>query len=277
MKVTSVEIQADGSNQVVVLSFRDPRRLQPFNVKTIVGLDADEIIARYYGVSGTKKYYNLSLEKREPVIQIELNPDFSVDQTYSDLRDQIYKMIASSRTGIINVRFKNVAEVVAVVSGFVTKVENSLFDKVPGVSITINCAEPLLKAPTPTVIDILTLSTASANIQDLKSTAPHGFIFEMGFLNPVATFEVYPPDNEWSFAVEPVGGFLAGDILHFSSELNNKYLYVVRGGNTIHLADVIQSGSIWPILFPGDNVFEFSNPTDLVWEAVSHYPTYWGV
>lgn len=278
MKLTSVELHPQGSSEVMVLSFRDPRRLNPYNVKGIVGLDADEIVALYYGVSGSNaKYYNLSQAKREPVMQIELNPGFGEGQSFSDLRDGVYKMIASSRTGIIEIQFKNGTEVVAVLLARATKVENPLFDKTPGVTISLSCLEPMLKAPTRTVLDTLTLDPASSNIVDAKSTAPHGFLFEIGFSAPQANLTVRPSDHAWSFVVTPSGGFLTGDIVHFSSELNNKYLYVVRGGSTIYLADVVQPGAIWPILFPGDNVFEFDNPTSLIWNAVSFYPTYWGV
>jgi hypothetical protein len=276
MKVTSIEIHPSGSSEVVILSFRDPRRLNPFNVTSIVGLDADEIVPRFYGVSGDKKYYSLSMEKRQPVFKIDLNPSFS-DQSYSDLRDQLYRSIASSRTGVVDIQFKNGTEVVAVLSGFVSKLENDLFAENPNVTLTIDTIEPILKAPTRTSLDILTLDAASTHILDSKSTMPHGFIFEMGFLGAQASLVITPPDDAWAFTITPVGGFLLGDIIHFSSELNNKYLYVHRAGVDIHLADVIGTNPIWPILFPGDNVLEFSNPTNLVWESVAFYPTYWGV
>lgn len=276
MKVTSVEIHPSGSTEIVILSFRDPRRLNPFNVKNIVGLDADEIVPRFYGVSGANKYYSLSIEKREPVFEIELNPSFD-GQSYSDLRDQLYRAIASSRSGIVDIQFKNGTEVIAVLSGFVSKLENDLFNKNQNVKLTISTIEPVLKAPVRTSVDILTLDAASAHILDSKSTMPHGFIFELGFLGAQASLAITPPDDSWAFTITPVGGFLLGDILHFSSELNNKYLRVRRAGVDIHLADVIGSNPIWPIMFPGDNVFEFSNPTNLVWEAAAFYPTYWGV
>ncbi len=276
MKVTSIEIHPSGSTEVVILSFRDPRRLNPFNVSSIVGLDADEIVPRFYGVSGVNKYYSLSLEKREPVFKIELNPSFD-GQTYSDLRDQLYRAISSSRSGLIDIKFKNGSEVVAILSGFVSKLENDLFAEHPSATMTISTVEPILKAPVRTSLDILTLDAASTHILDEKSTMPHGFIFELGFLGAQASLVITPPDDAWSFSITPVGGFLLGDILHFSSELNNKYLYVRRSGVDIHLADVIGVNPIWPIMFPGDNVFEFSNPTNLVWESVAFYSTYWGV
>lgn len=279
MKVTSVEIHPSGSAEVIVLSFRDPRRLNPFNVKAIVGLDANDIVAQYYGVSETtnEKYYTLSQTKKEPIFQIELNPRYSEEVTPSDLRDQLYRSIASSRTGLLEIQFKNGEAVVATLSGFMTSVEPVLFDKIQGVELKLKCTEALLKAPARQELDILTLNPASSNIVDNFSTAPHGFLFEIGFLDAQASLVVHPPDDAWNFTITPSGGFLGGDVVHFSSELNDKYLYVIRAGNKIYLADAIQKGSVWPILFPGDNVFEFDNDTNLVWEAVSFYPTYWGV
>lgn len=277
MKVTSIEVHPDGSSQVIVLSFRDPKRLNPYNVRKIVGLDADEIVPRYYGVSGTKKYYTLSLEKRDIVMQIELNPSYSLGQTPSDLRDAVYKMISSSRTGVIEVQFKNGSEVVAAVSGFVSKVENDLSEKTSLVNLTIACKEPFLKAPERTSLNVLSLDPLSSNLADIKSSAPHGFIFEMGVLSPISSLVITPPDDSWYFTVTPPGGFLSTDVIHFSSELNNKYLFVRRSGSDIHLAESIVAGSVWPILFPGDNVFEFANEADLTWVSVAYYPTYWGV
>lgn len=279
MKITSVEIHPEGSSDICVLSFRDPRRLNSYNIKGITGLDADEIVPKYYGVSGDSitKYYNFSMEKREIGVLVELNPNFSANESYSDLRDRIYKMIASSRTGVIWINFKNEDESIAAISGFVTKLEASLFTGTPEVQITVTCHDPMLKAVAPTIIDVSELDPALTTIQDDLSTAPHGLTFEMEFTAATASFHIHSVLDEWSFEVTPSGGFLIGDVLHFSSEFKNKYLYIQRGVLTIHLADVIYPGSIWPILFPGENEFVCEDPANMEWVAISHYPTYWGV
>lgn len=281
MKLTSVELHPKNSENVVVLSFKDPRRLERYNVRDISGLDADEIIARYYGTSsedGKVKFYSFALEKREPIFRIELNPRFGQDESYSDLRDDFYKMIASSRTGLIEIQFKNGNVVVATISGFVSKFESPNFTKTPEILLTVKCKEPMLKAPEPVEMNVLNLDPAATMINDPQSTSPHGFKFELGFVNDLASLVLTDPfDASWRFEVMPAGGFLAGDVLHFSSELNDKHLYVVRGGVTIHLANVITPSSVWPILFPGENTFSFENDASVVWEAISYYPTYWGV
>lgn len=257
MKLTSIEIHPENSSDVVTLSFRDPKNTKRYNVKEITGLDAD------------------TLDQRLVVMRIGLNPSF---RSYSDLRDILYKMIASSRTGRVQLRFLNGLSVIAVTSGFVSKLEAPHFGKVPEVVLTVQCDDPRLKAFTPVSESVSGLDLSNVNISDDESTAPHGFIFELGITADISDISIIAPaDPTWSFEVVPSGGFTLGDELYFSSEVNNKYLYIIRGGTTINLADVILPGSIWPLIFPGNNIFTFSNATHLRLDALSYYPTYWGV
>lgn len=278
MKLTSVELHADGSSAVVELSFRDPSRQNPFNVKAITGLDADEIVPRFYGTPGSTAFYNMMLGKRTIVARIELNPRYELGESPSSLRDTIYKMIASSRKGLIHVHFKLDETVVAQISGFVVKAEAPQFEKLSEVQLTIECTEPMLKAPYEVSLDVIALDPSLTNVEDLISTAPHGFRFQAAFTADLDEFRMTDPgDPDWEFRVVPLDGFTNGDVLHYSSEYNNKYLYVVRGGVTIHLADVIIAGSVWPMMFPGDNVLSLDNGPSYDWLYISYYPTFWGV
>lgn len=280
MKLTTVEIHPENSSEVIILSFRDPKRTNSYNVKAIIGLDADEIVPRYYGKSGVsgKKFFNLTLEKRDITLRVELNPNFSEDESYSSLRDALFKVIASSRTGAIEIQFKNVDEVVAVTSGFIKKFEASQFTKNPEVQITVQCDDPMLRAPLAVSLDVEGLDPMQTLVIDSLSTAPHGFKFEIEFMDAATSFIIGDPfDADWSFRVIPTPGFVSGDQLYFSSEFNDKYLYVVRGVSTIHLADAVQPGSIWPILFPGENNLGIEGYSGLDWVSITHFPTYWGV
>lgn len=285
MKITSVELHPDGSASEAILSFRDPTRSNSYNVREITGLDADEITAKYYGGSGSSaKFYNLEMEHRQPVFRIQLNPNYEEDETHSSLRDALYRMIASSRTGKLSVHFKNGSTVVAAISGFVSKLESPLFEKEPEVKITLDADDPMLRALTPEVIDVEDLDPDTTVITDLLSTAPHGFKFELTFVAAKASVNLHDPgDATWAFEVTPAGGFLIGDVLHFSSEKNDKYLYIQRGGTQIHVADKITPGSVWPILFPDVNTIKIDGVVvtlgvrNMNWTALSHRPSYWGV
>lgn len=285
MRITSVELHPAGSANVAVLSFRDPSRSNSYNVRAITGLDADEIVARYYGGSGgSAKFYDLDLEARQPIFRIQLNPNYSEDESYSNLRDELYRMISSSRTGKLSVHFKNGETVVAAISGFVKKLESPLFEKEPEVHITLDADDPMLRALEPIELDVEDLNPDETVITDDLSTAHHGFKFALSFAEAEASVNFHDPDDDtWSFEVTPAGGFLIGDVLHFSSEKNDKYLYIQRDVDQIHVADKITSGSVWPILFPGINTLKVDGVTivgagyNVNWDSISHRPSYWGV
>lgn len=282
MDITSVELHPAGSSLVHVLSFRDPRRLNPYNVSSIEGLDADNIRAKYYGISANSddQFYNLMQEDREVTVSVQLNPDFSAGKTYSELRDDLYRSISSSRTGLMQLQFKFDDAVVAAISGWITKFESDLFAETPVVKMTITTNDPVLKALDPVVVDVTGFGGGPINIPDLVSTAPHGFDFTMTFPAGNVYQSIKPPGVgtwPWEFKIAPAGGFLAGDVLHVSTDFKTKAVYIVRGAATIHIADGIQPGSVWPVMFPGDNEFILEWPGASVWSSISYYETFWGV
>ena len=286
MRVTSVELRPEGSSDVIQLSFRDPRSLNPYQIKSIAPLDADELTPQFYGTSGdsTKRYYNLTLKKREPVALIGLNPRYGepTDNSYSELRDRLYRLIQSSRTGVVDIVFQADGEDVAVISGTVSKFEAGHFTSKPEVQLTFNCSNPMLQSPDRFVLvgddEHPPVTEDDITIVDEISTAVNGFRFEAQLSGgPYSSFVISPPgvSPEWKFDVRPHGGFLDGDVLHFSSEFKNRYIYIQRGGTKIYLADVIRAGSIWPLLFPGSNSFHTNHPVQ--WNKIDHYVTFWGV
>lgn len=279
MKLTSVELHPAGSSEEVVLSFRDPSSANPYAVKGIVGLDADEITARYYGGSGTSKFYNPTVEKRDVVIQMGLNPRYDQDESYSGLRDQVYRMVASSRTGKVQIQFKNGTDIIAAVTGSISKIETPQFEKEQQVTVTINCDDPILRSTGyyagPDAGDGLNELYV---INDDLSTAPHGFIFQATFVNPLASFKIEDPDNLWHFETVPPDGFLVGDEIVFSSDSKQRQIFQNRGGIFLrHLADTVLPGSYWPIIFPGSNTYHIDNKDDLTVDTILYQTAYWGV
>lgn len=286
MKLTSIELRSEDSllrpSKACVLSFRDPKGDNPYIIMGIDGLAADQIIPHHYSGSGNSslKYYNLMLQKREVIIKVALNPSFELNKTYSDLRDELYKMISYSRTGLVYIKFKNENETTAITKGFITKLDASSSSNKPEVQITILCDDPMLQAPRKTVVDITGFDPGGTIINDTLSTAPHGFRFGMNFTGLVYNLTISDPTNpywEFELATWQIGGFKDGDVLHFSSYPKDKYLYVARGGTNIHIADSLTFNSVWPIIFPGENVFVFNPSPYLNWAFIEYTSTYWGI
>lgn len=281
MKITSVELRPAGSTDVFELSFRDPSSRNPYQVRTIHGLDADEITSRYYGSGGSgSKYYTPTLVKRQPVFLMGLNPRYAGDDdenSYSALRYRLYRAINASRTGIIEIRFLNGTSPVAFINGRVTKFEAGLFTEKPEVQITFDCPYPMLRGLSRVVLGPYTSNDIT--VTDDISNAQHGFRAKIKFAGNTSNFfmtGVEPPEGkprEWSFEINYA--FKTDDVLTLANEPSGLELYVERSGGITHLADKVKAGSLWPIIFPGSNNFRCPF-YPVTWESISHYRTYWG-
>ncbi len=281
MKITSVELYSN-NKKAASFSFRDPGAVNPYMVQGIFGLDADEIVPKFYSLSpdGLNKYYDSALKNREIVIRVALNPNTDLKKTYSDLRDDLYRAIYASRTGLIQLRFNNKLATVAAVSGRIVKFEAPHFNQTPEVQLTVRCSDYFLKALDAVEVNYDILATPTT-IVDPFSTAPHGFSLNLKFTADTTSFVMRDSATpSWLFTVTPgvIGantGFKTNDELYFSSE-GDKQIYIVRSATTIQLVDKVQQGSYWPMLFPGENDLEIVTGA-FTWGYIKYYPTYWGV
>lgn len=283
MRLTSIDLYSNNT-QVAALSFKDPRSKNPYIAQQFTGLDASEIVPKFYGTNtdSTVNHYNLVVNKREIVILVALNPQFGRRKSYSELRDDLYRGIAASRDGLVQLRFKNGSKTIAAISGFVTKFENNLFSKTPQIQITISCECGILRSLDETQVDLAKLSD-DVTIVDNVSTAPHGFKFNVTFDAISSDFVIRDSSTpSWTFTVTPgtIGansGFLVNDVLHVASAHDGNTVYVERGAETIYLVDKIELGSAWPVLFPGANNMQFIADGAFTWNALTYYYSYWGV
>ena len=282
MRLTGIDLLTDGAN-IVSLGISEVGSAERYLLKAAVGLDAGDIVHKFYGFaqgSTTERFYNFKLTKRDIVLRIVLNPNYSVGQNISDLRDELYAAISANRSGLIDVMFKSGGAAAAKLVGYITKFEVPHFSKVPEVQITITCDDPMLRGITPMKVDIATLPTANPIvISDNESTAPHGFQMVCVFtaITPSFTIQSAEISPDWSFEVTPVTPFQVDDILLLSSEFGNKRLLVDDGSSIIQLMDRLTPGSVWPTIFRGNNEFWFPELANFDWVELTHYAAHWGV
>jgi hypothetical protein len=281
MKVSDISIY---SNDIETVSFSlsqsDPK--SQFMVRDMAGLDSEELIPRFYGFGAqTKtKFYDFVMKPRNIVIRFVLNPRFNLDESYSDIRDSLYRSISSVRSGLVYLHFNSGGSTVARISGFITKFEVPYFTPLPEVQISVRCDDPVFRGINP--VSYLAPSLKTINpiiVPDSISTAPHGFSFQLTFkaATPQLTIQDKETNPDWLFKVIPSGGFLVGDILNFSSDYVNKQLYLTRGGVITYLVDKITPDSIWPTIFPGVTTLYFLEIANFNWNKLEYYPTFWGV
>lgn len=278
------------AEQFASFSLSSVDQSQSYILEQAVGLDPDQISPVFTGSwtegSVKEQYFEMKLPPRNVALKIKLNPQLG-SETYSSLRDHIYRLIARSRTGKVELRFMYNSAIVATLQGLVTKVESQLFDTDPKIQISLYCAEPLLKSasyisdiPNPTFP-----ADFNWSITDNESTAPHGFKAKI----VVGNYHLY------SLAIQTVTGydnlvffidkaFSPDDEIYISSEEGNKYLYFKRGSTITHLVDKVSPGSFWPMIFPGENTFFLDAPAEeelfgytVYFESLTYKYHYWGV
>lgn len=281
MRVTSVSLLAN-DEQTLQFDLRNVNAQSQYVVRTIIGLDADEIVPRFYGFSkdGVKRFYDFRLKQREIIMRVVMNPRFNLNETHSDIRDELYRAISATRSGLLQLQFYAGASVVAQISGHMTKLEVPYFSKTPELQLTIRCGDPIFRGINPVIMEPEDLEEENPIIiADSLSTAPHGFETQVTFTATTPTFTIQntETDPEWDFKITPPSSFLAGDTLHIGSGFTNRYLYMVRGGVTTHLLDLVDPGSVWPTIFPGFNEFHFADIDNFDWNFIKFYAAYWGV
>lgn len=280
MRVTSVDLYSNDKRRVK-FDVVGPDVRNPYLLKGIAGTDAEEIIPMFYGQGSEshEKYYDMKMPARELVIRIGLNPNYQLSQRAGDLRDNLLRMISSKRGGLIQIRLNDGAVSTAAISGFITKFVGPITGKEPEAQITIRCDDPLFKALTPTNAILASIADSPFTVIDPVSTAPHGFKMKVAFSANHSDFVMVPTGGspDWEFQIDY--DFLTGDELYISSDTDDKHVYRVRSAATLHLADLIVPGSIWPIMFPEEeNEFTITGHNDdMTIDEWYWYETFWGI
>jgi hypothetical protein len=276
MRVQRISLYSDNS-EIISFDMTGPDVRNPYTIKAITGLDADEIVPRYYssGLISGNSFNELALGPREITLRIDLKPNYRLDQHPADLRAILMGAIASSREGTIQLRFIDGGKCWGAIKGFVTKFEAPLTTKDTEVQFTMKCDDPIIRSLDVTSAIIAELDVDEPLIIDPISTSPHGFRFKATFWAATGGFTWGDESEEWAFVIDY--DFLTDDELYFSSEYGNKYLYRVRSAVTLQLMDKIEPGSVWPMIFPRrENQFVIAG-LPINWNEFFWYETHWGV
>jgi hypothetical protein len=259
MRVTSLELVTDDET-FLKTSLQAPLPTDRFHPKAIYGLDPDELIAKFYGFGGDNTaFYRVGMKAREITMRLVLRPNWELGESYSDLRDDLYRAISKNRGSAIQILLKSGPTILAETTGYIRRFEVPFFNKDPELQITLECPDPFFRSYAG--FEFLTAdfdSTGYISLPDQLSTAPHGFEAQFTVAGALASF-VIQDDNtpNWSFSFTNTGGagFIASDILNINTNSGKLEVKVTRSSVETALMDSVDTDSIWPILFPGDNQF----------------------
>lgn len=247
------------------------------------GFDLDEINPSLFGSFEDDEYATMQPNDRLIVMKIKLQPQLVDDETPSSLRDNIYRIISATRTGLLELRLMNQGSPVAYIRGYMKKFESDLFSSEPVIQISINCPDPIFRGVTAvnplSILEPSPPTIAEAVIEDNISTAPHGMLGALAFIadpvNSYFTIQGKYGTTEAPFRIDYQ--FQEDDFLYWDNTHEAKSLYVYRFPDTIKLLDKLHIGQVWPMIYPGYNRLGFSEPTKVGWWDLQYYHHFWGV
>lgn len=288
MRITDIELYS-GDQEVLRFALGPPGPGDEFHVKAVYGLDADELIPKFTGraANNNNPLYRISMKPREIVMRLTLNPNWSNGETYSDLRDRVYRAIHGSYSGGLDLICKYGPSPIAKITGSITKLEVPLFNEDSELQITLRCEDPMFRSVAPIEYDTSDFYTDGyMPIYDGQSTAPHGVEMQFTFVSGAAFFSLADapsPDHQWRLYMnQPMDGvnFAIGDTLYILNDETNREIKWTRAGtgDTTSLMDVLVHGSRWPVVFPGITQFYVENLLSSARvDFVKFHSAFWGI
>lgn len=316
MKITDIEICSPGAapNTLVthlVLTMNNQDKTNPYILKKITGLEPGEIIRTY---NDGPKFFRMRPKERVLGLSVKINPFYSSNpwvqgSNIGELRDRIYNIVAwNSKATTWNddtaLQFRLMSSGVYIGSlfGYINKVDTDIFSKSSDLLLEVTCDDPFIRDTRETDLShnighsnaqhkyfngITYKAASSFSCTDNRSTAPHGFKFTAECKKiPPSRFDdppkliIWDARNPLYYIFSATFDWQVGDMVHFSSEEDNRYFFVRRywwdfSEHDYSLMNNIYWGSIWPMVARGENFIEISEGFEF--KTVSHRYSYWGV
>ena len=244
-----------------------------------------------YDVNGVSVMTSVP-QTRDIGFRIGLQPHLG--QSFSDLRDDLYKLISRS----IYVRFMHGADIVAQGVGFIKQFDSSHFVNLPEVAIIVECQDGSFSAPRPVAIPLEEIQTVDPIINYTEGTAPTGLDLQFSVHAPFGqlvdalavtpsptSFNITEYSKFWAMSGAEVHNvfqvnypFLPGDVINMSTYPKKRRITVTRSGAVIDLAGYVNAGAVWPKVFPGVNAFHWTLDSSwMTWVSATYTPRFWGV
>ncbi len=227
---------------------------QKYYVKSVDGLQPPDRDVAIAATASGGKFQGVTVQDREIVVLIGLNPDWEKGETPAFLRDNLYTMIYTGYDPKIDVQLLAAGFPIFHEFAYVSKFEASLFDANPAVQITLTCLNPTFRAFQPTSYAPADLSETNPNIYNWAS-AETGFQFAVKFTDTKNGWFIKQADHQ-SIGMTFDMTFHDGDVLAVSTIKGNRYVHWNKHrGKVQNKLGILTGDSEWIQLHPGKNHF----------------------
>lgn len=245
----------------------------PFTLKFASGLGPPKIdltIDDYSGDGGL--YRSKHSQKREIVLRIGINPDYTDPDPVGVRRDLLYHLLSPSATAdYVVFHFIDSVRDPLLVSAYVETFEMPVSSKEAEVQITFICPNSYLHAEDSVTTDYSVGNTLTIDYPGSAKTGFHGAI------QLTADASWVQLTNGAKF-MRFEGSWLSGDVIKFSTHLGFKSIERIRSAVYTDALQTLTSTSSWLFLHRGINQLVVTASAGAPYITPTTYtPEYWGI
>lgn len=252
-------------------------------LKEVLGLGPPAMVPVVIGFDTTGiPIIDTAPQKRNLAFKLGLSPQ--IGQSYSDLRDNFYRMIGRT----VFVKLINDSIVIAQITGYIKNVDPVHFSNKPELVVVIECEDSLFSAPSYITIPIASITGLTNPVINYPDgTAPAGIELTFQNLSSSQTgFSISNHSEFWHFGSGDVNNLFQitypidnGDTVSIVTHPKSRSvtMYDSSAAAWIDIAGYLNAGAVWPMLYPGVNQFAWSLSWVATWGVTRYIPRYWGV
>jgi hypothetical protein len=253
-------------------------------IQEFTGLDPVKaaIVSSAFANRDGAVYQSSRRDTRNITIKLSLDPDPAVS-TVRSLRQQLYNFFMTKSEVTLKFFVDEIddsAEDGYQIVGRVESFASPMFAQEAVVDISIICFDPDFIDPVSVVLAGTTTAGTTPTHITYVGTSPAGILLNIEFDRACSGVTVYsgaPGMPTGSMDITIAGGFLAGDIMSFSSNPGDKGAWLVRSGGSSPALYAIAPQAYWPILYPGDNTIRVYASGAAIPTSLSYNTRYGGL
>ena len=293
MKLTKIEFYV--ATQTFTFPIFGSSPFDKYILKKVEGLDPPDSNLFIQSVSGNRAIYQgRRPENRQLVVTFELNPDYSLGETVSDLRQELYKTLTMTNSDDfpLEIRFfyypdDNPSNYVYT-TGHAKKIVASPFSQSNEVQLTIDCLSPYLSGHEVT-LDLGTLQTTPGYLLfDKIGTAPSEFQCVIKRINALSGLRCTLNDvrgqgsnHKAKLDMQPYLPsqlILQNDLITIVSYNGQRTISLKRGtSDAVNFLYTLTSASNWFSLMSNPIELQIEPFGEYEFMSFSYWPQYWGI
>lgn len=271
--LTKIQLAVDSN--VIDISALSYSGADMYVLKAASGLDPagiDVFVADRVGNGGV--YKGRRVPKKEIVLRIGINPDYSHDDPVGSARDNLYSTLDSSLDGLIEIRLIDSVRETRIIQAVVEKFEAPVSNEEIEAQITFICPYPFFTEEA----DVTAAGASATYNVTYTGGVPVGFEFTLGSFANATPNTVRVTKSQTGEYIEFIG----------NTGTNYSFLFDTREGtrsirqdvssvitNALHL---VQPGYTWLNLTSGLNTFVLTATTGTpIISSLTYRRTYWGL